>query len=457
MRATSNLYAEQNLLSALLCEPERAVSAAAPLSDSAFSDPLCAKLFLLITAAYRAGKPVDSATLTASPALSDWDPSVIGGFLRGLYEANRPAAHVPEYVEIIAEAARLREAAELGESLRRDAMNGMAESHDLLTRTADAFAELRTRYGSMDLHTTDARTLIRRAIEEAEARAVLDGPPGITTGLKDLDDMIGGWQPGDLVTIGGRASMGKSVALQNFALSACQAGLKVLYFSTEMRAVQTMGRFICNAAEIDTGHWKSGRLSEAERIRLEACEFYADSMRLKINDKPDASPSFIYDTAQRVRDGWGGLDLLVVDYLQRLSPDTKTRQSDRRLEVGQMARALKNSAQRLNLPVLTASQVGRSVERREDKRPMLSDLMESGDIEAESDVVGFLYRPAYYGAKMKIEADRTLTREERTALFSADQETEIIIAKQRNGPTGTVKALFEPRYVRLSDLSEGGF
>lgn len=449
--APSSVGAEKNLISALLCDPAAAIPAAAALDAAAFADPLCSALFATITATYRAGRPVDSAILCVSPALSDWDESIVVDFLGGLYAANRPSENVPHYVEIIGEAARRREAGNTASRLYRDAIHGnpLTDSHEIISETIDALAELRQRYGAMDLHTAHASDLIREAIAEADARALHDGPSGVASGIADLDYIIGGWLPGDLVTVGARSSMGKSTLLGNFVLNACRAGKKVLYFSTEMKKSKTMGRILCNAADIDAGRWRSGRLSDGERTRLLHCDRYSSSLGLQINDKPDASPAFVYDVAQRVRDEWGGLDLVVVDYLQRLKADTGTRQADRRIEIGQMARALKNSARKLDVPILTASQVGRQVERREDKRPMLSDLMESGDIEAESDVVLFIYRPAYYAAKEHGEGEALKD-------FGSEEEAEIIIAKQREGATGMIKVKFVPKHLRFCNLPPAG-
>jgi replicative DNA helicase len=440
----ANIFAEQNLLSAMLCNPDRATPAASGLSSAAFADPLCSAIFDAVQSLHRAGSVIDSATISAFPQLRDWDTSALGDFLGTLYAANRPAENAASYVEIIVEAARRRESAEAGQRLYREAMNGnpLDDASDLLSRTTEALAEIRQRYGAMDLHTLHASSLIRQAVEAAELRALTEGPTGITSGIPSIDTIMGGWTPGALTTIGGRPAMGKSTILSCFALAACREGKKVLYFGTEMRGFQTIGRFICNAASIDASRWRSGRLNAEEARRLADCERHAETLNLQVNDKPDATPGFIQDVALRVRDEWDGLDMIVVDYLQRLSGDSKTRQADRRIEIGQMIKSLKNTALRLNVPLLTASQIGRHVERREDKRPMMSDLMESGDIEAESDNIALLYRPAYYAKPEEGGIKESGTEE----------EAEFIVGKQREGATGTVKVLYQPRYSRFAEL-----
>lgn len=444
--------AEQNLLSALLCDPENTIPAVHGLNAQAFGDKLHGDLFTAVVTSQRTDNAFDAATLLGSSSLRDADTEQILPLLEKLYRAGRTAKLAGKYVDAIIEAARRREAGKVAVILGKDASDGKPSAEIIATLRSN-LDELSSLYAVGDKHTRSAASLVPAAIKAAEERSQCEGVPGIPSGISDLDEVTNGWRPGDLIIVGGRPSMGKSVLLSCFTSAASTRSKIVAHFSIEMNGVDTMGRIICNLCTIDLKRWHKGRMEGEESQRLNQKHKQLCALPLEINDITGLKPSMVVDTAERIRDRWGGLDLVVVDYLQRMRSDTGGKHFDPRVDAATIAWELKNTARRLEVPVITASQLGRQVDRRDDKRPMLSDFMESGNLEAEADIAIFIYRPEYYAAKEKAETE-DLTREERASLFLATQEAELIIGKNRNGPTGTVKAEFHPRYARFRNLTE---
>ncbi len=305
------------------------------------------------------------------------------------------------------------------------------------------------------------------AVNMANAAYQRDGGlAGISTGLMDLDKKLGGLHPSDLLILAGRPSMGKTSLATNIAFNIAKAykrgrlpdgsegtieGGSVGFFSLEMSAEQLAARILSEASEVPSEQIRRGDMTEVEFRRFVEAAKALESCPLYIDDTPALPISQVAARARRLK-RTHGLDLLVVDYLQLLKGTSK---ENRVQEVSEITQGLKAIAKELNIPVLALSQLSRQVENREDKRPQLSDLRESGSIEQDADVVMFVYRDEYYKEREK-PGDHEL---EKMAQWQAIMENvhgkaEVIIGKQRHGPIGTVELSFEGRFTRFGNLAQ---
>jgi len=263
---------------------------------------------------------------------------------------------------------------------------------------------------------------------------------GVPTGFHDFDRMTSGMQPGDLIVLAARPSMGKTALAINIAENvAVQEGLPVAVFSMEMGASQLAVRIVGSIGRIDQGHLRTGKLSDDEWPRLTEAIEKLRNVSLHIDETPGLTTSELRANARRLSRQCGKLGLIVVDYLQLMSGSSSDGSDNRATELGEISRGLKMLAKELQCPVIALSQLNRSVEQRTDKRPMMSDLRESGAIEQDADVIMFIYRDDYYNKDSKEPG-----------------VAEVIIGKQRNGPTGTIKLAFLKPITKFESLASGG-
>ncbi|HEX6984816.1 MAG TPA: replicative DNA helicase, partial [Planctomycetaceae bacterium] len=267
------------------------------------------------------------------------------------------------------------------------------------------------------------------------------GPTGLTTGFTDLDAKTNGFQPSELIILAARPSMGKTALVCNFAEAIAASGHGVLIFSLEQSKLELAERFLCIRAQVDGHRLRSGLLDEAERHRLMVASSELNEMPLFIDDRPGRTVSQISAIARRLK-RQHRLGIVIVDYLQLVEPEDK--KAPREQQIAYISRRLKFIAKELDIPVIALAQLNRGVELREDKRPRLADLRESGAIEQDADLISFLHRPSAYDPE-----DRP-------------GEAEVIIAKHRSGPTGIVTLTWRPQYMRFEDYAgalepEGGY
>ncbi|MGQ9737024.1 MAG: replicative DNA helicase [Armatimonadota bacterium] len=272
---------------------------------------------------------------------------------------------------------------------------------------------------------------------------------GLSTGFRELDFITAGLQPSDLIIVAARPSMGKTSLCLNIGEHVALHEKKtVAIFSLEMSKEQLVQRMICSQAEVNAHRLRLGMLPETAWNKISRAIQDLWEAKIFVDDTPDISALEMRAKCRRLR-AEHGLDLVIVDYLQLMH--SHRRLENRNQEISDIARALKGLARELRVPIIALSQLSRAVEQRESKRPILSDLRESGSIEAEADVVAFIYRPEYYAMKEAISAEGieagTMPREEGRV-----EEAEIIIAKHRNGPTGSVRVGFKPDYARFVPL-----
>lgn len=347
------------------------------------------------------------------------------------------AAGAKRYATLVREQSVLRQLVSACTVIADEARDGECDVSELLesaNRRIGAIAEQTIR-GSGAL---DMRGMLKDAVAHLQAVCERDGKLlGVSTGYRDLDAKTAGLQPQDLIILAGRPSMGKTSLAMNIAESvALKADLPVLVFSLEMGARALTLRLLSSQGRLDHGRLRSGDLRDEEWARVSATTIKLNAAKLHVDDSPGLTMAEIAARARRLHRESGGLALVVVDYLQLIATRGKT--ENRNLEVSAISAGLKGLAKSLDCPVVALSQLNRSVEQRTNKRPIMADLRDSGSIEQDADLIVFLYRDEVYHED------------------SADKGTaEIIIAKQRNGETGTVRMAFAGQYCRFDDLATG--
>jgi replicative DNA helicase len=312
----------------------------------------------------------------------------------------------------------------------------------------------------------------RSALETAE-RALNSGGhlSGVTTGLENINAKIGGLQRSDLVIVAGRPGMGKSALATNMAFAAAQrfqrdtedkiepeksAGAAVALFSLEMSADQLATRILAEQSGISSENLRMGKISKQEFRQLARAAAELEALPLYIDDTPGLTIAALRARARRLK-RQKGIGMVVVDYLQLLQGSGRNHNENRVNEISEISRGLKQLAKELNVPVLGLSQLSRAVEQREDKRPQLSDLRESGSIEQDADIVLFIYREDYYLAAKQPADDHPDAEEWRQDMERAYGRAEVIVAKQRHGATGKVRLRFDSRITKFSDAADDAF
>ncbi|NQV46180.1 MAG: replicative DNA helicase [Rhodospirillaceae bacterium] len=374
-----------------------------------------------------------------------------------------------EYGRVVYDLHLKRELISLGEDVVNRAYGG--EVDDAATQQIEAAEQ--TLY---DLATTGNyeggfvpfKDSIVKALEMAEAAHKRDGAlAGVTSGLTDIDTMLGGLHPSDLIVLAGRPSMGKTALATNIAYNAAYThhqtggaeGAVVGFFSLEMSAEQLATRIISEQTQTSSDSIRKGKITTPQFDRLVAISQTLHDMPIFIDDTPALTVSALRTRARRLK-RQHNLGLIVVDYLQLISGSSNSRNDGRVQEVSEITRGLKTLAKELEVPVIALSQLSRAVEQREDKRPMLSDLRESGSIEQDADVVMFIFREEYYlerkgTSQHESESDdKFFQRQQRNEdrLEKVRNLAEVIIAKQRHGPVGTAMLQFTGEFTRFGDL-----
>jgi len=364
----------------------------------------------------------------------------------GLGELNALAQYVPSagnirrYAEIVRERAILRKLVVASDEIAAEAFNTkgrpvaqiLDEAEQKIFKIGEEGSRLRQGFQSMDQLISD---LLGRVDEMSKNPNDITGVP---SGFSDFDEMTSGLQSGDLIVLAARPSMGKTALAINIAEHvALGEGLPVAVFSMEMGASQLAIRMVGSIGRIDQGHLRTGKLSDEEWPRLNEAVERLQTVSLFIDETPGLNPSELRANAKKLSRQCGKLGLIVVDYLQLMSTGSSDG-DNRATELGEISRGLKMLAKELQCPIIALSQLNRGVETRTDKRPMMSDLRESGAIEQDADVIMFIYRDDYYNKDSKEPGI-----------------AEIIIGKQRNGPTGTVKLAFLKPLTKLETLSRG--
>jgi replicative DNA helicase len=390
-----------------------------------------------------ASKPADVITVFEQ-LQSQGKAEGIGGlaYLNSLAQYVPSASNIRRYAEIVRERSILRKLVSASDEIATNAFNPkgrlvstiLDESEQKIFNIGEEGSRMKRGFQTMDTLVVD---LLDRVQEMADNPNDVTGVP---TGFYDLDRMTSGLQAGDLIVLAARPSMGKTAFAINIAEHvALKEGLPVAVFSMEMGAAQLAVRIVGSIGRIDQGHLRTGKLTDEEWPRLTEAIEKLRNISLHIDETAGLTASELRANARRLARQCGKLGLIVVDYLQLMSGSSGDNEN-RATELGEISRGLKMLAKELQCPVIALSQLNRSVETRPDKRPMMSDLRESGAIEQDADIIMFIYRDEYY--------TKDACKEPGVA--------EIIIAKQRNGPTGVCKLAFIRQLTRFESLASGG-
>jgi replicative DNA helicase len=417
-----NLEAERAVLAGLMIEPERWDDVAEFLSGDEFYRPAHKKIFQAILALNKRQHAADLVTVT-NQLIEQGDLEVIGGpaFLAEIMEQTFSAANIMAYARIVREKAVLRKVIQTSQSfIERCFTPDFEDLNSFLDSVEQQIYQVSHERGSQNL--TDASELVRASLAHIEhLYAQKLKVTGIPSGFIELDELTAGFQPGELIIIAARPSMGKTAFALNLTLNAAlKEKKKVAFFSVEMAKEQVMVRLLASCAKVRLGDLRIGQIDDKAWPRLINTAASLSETSLFIDDSAGISPFEIRAKARRMK-STHGLDMILIDYLQLMS--LKQRVENRQQEVSEISKLLKAVAKELKVPVIALAQLNRAVEGRSDRRPMLSDLRESGSIEQDADVIMMLYREDYY--------DRENPEVKGLA--------EVIIGKQRNGPTDTVK------------------
>ena len=400
-------------------------------------------IFAAMASMINAGKPADVITVYEH-LQSIGKAEEVGGlaYLNQLAQYVPSATNIRRYGEIVRERSILRKLVTASDEIATNAFNQQGKTVDRILDEAEqkifAIGEEGSRmkqgFQSLDNLVVD---LLDRVQEMADNPVDVTGVP---TGFADLDRMTSGLQAGDLVVLAARPSMGKTSFAVNIAEHvALNEGLPVAIFSMEMGAAQLAVRIVGSIGRVNQGNLRTGKLTDDEWPRLSEAIERLRTVSLHIDETPGLTPSELRANSRRLARQCGKLGLIVVDYLQLMSGSGSAASSDNRAtELGEISRGLKMLAKELQCPVIALSQLNRSVEQRTDKRPMMSDLRESGAIEQDADIIMFIYRDDYYNKES-----------------NEPNIAEVIIGKQRNGPTGTVKLFFQKNQTRFENLAMG--
>lgn len=416
-----NIQAEQAVIGSILLDGS--LYKDLRLQHKHFADPSHQRIYQSIERVSEQEKDIDVVTVTTE--LGE-DINSVGGvtYLTELAGSIPSTASLKHYESAVFEAYRQRKTREIA---LKYAENPNDESLHKLLSDLETVKEI----GVQQQEKSTKDYLIE--IAEDMAKPPEDAEKGFKTGFKDLDHMTGGLQPGDLIIIAARPSVGKTAFALNIAAGHCSNAGSSHLFSLEMGTKSLLQRMISSEARINGQKWRSMAFSESDYSNAMQAIGILSDWNLEIYDQTRTINDIRPIIRKAVHDDPEGNHLIIIDYLQLLQ--TSGRYENRNLEVGAMTRELKLLAMELDVPIVLLSQLSRAVEQRQDKRPMLSDLRDSGNIEQDADVVGFLYRDDYYDAQ-------------------SEQQNiiEIIISKQRNGPTGTVELLFQKEFGRFANL-----
>jgi replicative DNA helicase len=469
--APNNIEAEQALLGAILVNNDAFYRVSDFLKPAHFHEPLHRKIFEVAAEFIRMGKTANPVTVkTFLPADQKLGDMEIKHYLARLAAEAVTVINAADYGRAIYDLATRRALITVGEdmvNIAYDAPVDMAPQEQIEDAERRLFELAETgRYDGGFESFTDA---VKTAVDMANAAYMRDGHlSGISTGFRDIDRRMGGLQPSDLVIVAGRPGMGKSSLATNIAFHIANSyepaqqadgsfkaanGGVVGLFSLEMSSEQLATRIISEQTEIPSSKIRRGEITEADFDKLVACSQMMQKLPLYIDQTGGISIAQLAARARRLK-RQRGLDVIIIDYVQLMTGSSRRASENRVQEITEITTGLKALAKELNVPVIALSQLSRQVESRDDKRPQLSDLRESGSIEQDADVVLFVFREEYYlknrepkpGTEeyFKWEAEMNETR----------GKAELIIAKQRHGPTGTVPLGFQGEFTRFFDLAE---
>ncbi len=429
-----SIEAEQSVIGSMLMGREAIMAASEMLTSDDFYQHQYGVIFDAMVELFNEGKPVDLVTLQNRLKEKDLPPEITSmEFVRDLLNAVPTSANVRHYATIVSEKAVLRRLIRLSEEIENECYLNKEPVEVILEETEKRMFQLLQQRNSGDY--VPIRQVVMNTLENIERASKTKGSvTGLATGFTDLDYKTSGFQPSDFILVAARPSMGKTAFVLNIAqYMAFKKDKAVAVFSLEMSREQLMNRLFSMESKVDSQNLRTGNLKDEEWSKLIESAGMIGESKLIIDDTPGISIGEMRSKCRKYKLEHG-LDIVIIDYLQLMTGSGR-RTDSRQQEISDISRALKALARELNVPVVALSQLSRAVEQRTDHRPMLSDLRESGAIEQDADVVMFIYRDDYYN---KDSEDKGIA--------------EIIIAKQRNGPIGTVNLVWLPDYTKFANI-----
>ena len=432
-----DLVAEQSVLGAVFISPETMISLADELTPDDFYKPANKIVFKTMLSLLEKGEPIDATTMV-SALTNQGDILNIGGinYVVELVNSTPTSKNVEHYAKLVKEKATLRKViADLSDSLS-SAYQGDVSIDDIIAKTEKSLLDISNQNAGTGFR--NVADILDTHMQIVETRSQTDGfVTGLSTGFVGLDKITTGLHEGNLIILAARPAMGKTALALNIVKHVATVERKpAVIFSLEMGAEELIERMVASEGMVPGYHLKTGNLSTDEWKRLVHAQSNLYDVPIFVDDTAGIRISEIRSKARKLSQEMGGLGIIIIDYLQLI---TGSKRENRQQIVSEISRELKILAKDLRVPVIALSQLSRSVEQRQDKRPMLSDLRESGSIEQDADIVAFLYRDAYY---QKEHADSQ----------EANNVTELILEKNRHGSLGTVKLYFHKEYTKFSSV-----
>ena len=431
-----SIEAEQSVVGAMLMDKDAILTASEIISGQDFYQTAYGVIFDSMVELFNEGKPVDLVTLQARLKEKDVPPEIASlEFVRDLVTAVPTSANVRYYAEIVSDKSMMRRIIKMNDEISNTCYAGKESLPAVLETTEKSVFNLLQRRSTGDY--VPIKQVVLNALERIEKASKSKGTvTGIPTGFIDLDYKLSGLQPSDLVLVAARPSMGKTAFVLNIAqYVAFRKDKGVAIFSLEMSKEQLVNRMFSLESQVDAQALRTGNLKDSDWEKLIESAGIIGKSNLVIDDTPGISVSELRSKCRKYKLEHD-IQLIIIDYLQLMTGSVGKRSESRQQEISEISRSLKALARELNVPVVALSQLSRAVESRPDKRPMLSDLRESGAIEQDADVVMFIYRDEYYNKDSEFK-----------------KQAEIIIAKQRNGPVGTVNLAWLGEYTKFANLS----
>ena len=430
-----SIEAEQSVIGAMIMDRDAVTVASEMLSVDDFYQKQYGILFEAMTELYSEGKPIDLITLQNRLKEKDVPPEVSSlEFVRDMITTVPTSANVKYYAEIVSEKAMLRRLIKVNEEIAAACYAGKDRVEDIMEDTEKKIFQVLQRKGNDEF--VPIKEVVLNALDKIEAASRSKGSvTGLATGFIDLDYKTSGMQPSDLILIAARPSMGKTAFVLNIAeYMAFRSNLTVAIFSLEMSKEQLVNRLFSLESRVDAQILRNGNLSDNDWTSLIEAAGTIGRSNLIIDDTPGISVAELRSKCRKYKLEHN-LGIIMIDYLQLMQGSKRS--ESRQQEISEISRSLKEIARELQVPVIALSQLSRAVEQRPDHRPMLSDLRESGAIEQDADVVMFLYRDDYYNHDTEKK-----------------DVAEVIIAKQRNGPIGTVELAWLPRFTKFANMKK---
>ena len=431
-----SVEAEQSVVGAMLMDKDAILAASEIICGDDFYQNAYGVIFDSMVELFNEGKPVDLITLQERLKEKEVPPEISSlEFVRDLVAAVPTSANVRYYAKIVSDKAVMRKLIKMNDELSNICYAGNEPLESVLEKTEKSVFQLLQNRNAGEY--VPIRQVVMNALEKVEKASKSKGTvTGIPTGFIDLDYKLSGLQPSDLVLVAARPSMGKTAFVLNIAqYVAFKKDKCTAIFSLEMSKEQLVNRLFSLESQVDAQALRTGNMKDSDWEKLIEAAGIIGQSNLIIDDTPSISISELRSKCRKYKMEHG-LDLIIIDYLQLMSGSVGGRSESRQQEISDISRSLKALARELNVPVIALSQLSRAVEQRPDKRPMLSDLRESGAIEQDADVVMFIYRDEYYNKDSEYK-----------------KQAEIIIAKQRNGPVGTVHLAWLGEYTKFANLS----